>query len=305
MKAVIDLGTNTFHLLIGETKNGKLNEFFKLQVPVKIGKNGINNGVINDDAFTRGLTTIAEFKKYINQFSITDVRACATSAIRNAKNGSEFVKKVNDLYQIKILTLSGDEEATCIYEGVSHSYNLNDENILVMDIGGGSVEFIIGKKENIIWKQSFEIGAARLTEMFHKNEPITEEEINSLYCYLSTKLSPLKVALNDFPSTILVGSAGAYETLLDIVIKDLAVVPNSLSKNAYEIRREDFDVFYELMIQSDELKRAKLKGMVDFRVEMIVVSAILMRYVVEEFKIKRIIASDYSLKEGMMFRENN
>jgi exopolyphosphatase / guanosine-5'-triphosphate,3'-diphosphate pyrophosphatase len=304
MKAVIDLGTNTFHLLIGETKNGKINEFFKLQVPVKIGKGGINDGVISDDAFTRGLTTIGEFKKYLDQFSVTDVFACATSAIRNAKNGNEFVKKVSDLYQIQIITLSGDQEAVSIYEGVRHSFKLKDENLLVMDIGGGSVEFIIGQTESVLWKQSIEIGAARLSEKFHKHEPIKENEIKSLNDYLSTKLSSLKEALTKFPSEILVGSAGSFETLLDIVIKDLAVVPNSLSKNAYEIRREDFDVFYELMIQSDELKRAKLRGMVDFRVEMIVVSAVLMRYVIEEFQIKKIIASDFSLKEGMMFRGN-
>ncbi len=305
MKAVIDLGTNTFHLLIGENNNGNLIEFFKLQVPVKIGKNGINNGFITDDAFSRGLTSIAEFKKYIDQFSITDVNAFATSAIRNAKNGNDFVKKVFELYNIKILTLNGDEEATFIYEGVCHSYNLNNSTILIMDIGGGSVEFIIGQKGNILWKQSFEIGAARLTEIYHKHEPISDDEIKLLNDLFSSKLSPLKEALINYPTKNLVGSSGAFETLLDIVIKDLAVVPNSLSKHAYEIRREDFEVFYELMIQSDEIKRAKLKGMENFRVEMIVVSAILMKYIVEEFEIKKIISSEYSLKEGMMFRETD
>jgi exopolyphosphatase / guanosine-5'-triphosphate,3'-diphosphate pyrophosphatase len=301
LKAIIDLGTNTFHLFISEVKNGTLREYFKLQVPVKIGLGGINNGIITEDAYKRGITAVSEFKKYLDQFRIDDVTAFATSAIRNAKNGDEFVTDVKNQCGIDIVTIDGDTEADYIYKGVSNSFKLPDANVLVMDIGGGSVEFIIGRQKSVLWKQSFEIGAARLIDSYHKQDPISEEEIAGLNKYLDEKLGELRAAVNEFKAEILIGAAGSFETLLDVVIKDLTVIPVSLSKNAYQIRREDFDVFLEIMQTSTADQRSRLRGMTNFRVEMITVAALLMNYVITRFNIKRIIASDYSLKEGVMF----
>ena len=301
MKAIIDLGTNTFHILIAEVRKGMINEYFKLQVPVKIGKGGINEGFISDDAFERGMTALAEFRKYLDQFQVSDVKAYATSAIRSARNVDEFVKQAKLKHNIEIETISGDAEATYIYDGVRHSFHLPAENILVMDIGGGSVEFIIGQKEIFLWKQSFDLGAARLIEKFHLHDPINNDEIGTLINYFDDQLKPLREALRLFPATILVGSAGSFETLVDVVLKDLEVIPNALAKNAFEIRHQDFDVFYELMITSTTDQRSRLKGMIDFRIEMIVVAALLMKYVIDELGMKRIITSDYSLKEGILF----
>lgn len=300
MQAIIDLGTNTFHLLIAEVKNKTIIEYYKLQVPVMIGKNGINDGKLSDDAYKRGMTALAEFRKYIDQFEVKKIKAFATSAIRNAQNGDDFINDVLNQFQISIEKITGDDEAKYIYEGVKNSFVLPDKNILVMDIGGGSVEFIIGRKEEIIWKQSFELGAARLLQHFKPSDPISETEINDLINYFELHLSPLKNKLREFHVSTLVGSAGSFETLLDVVLRDFAVIPNALSKHAFEIRNEDFEVFYEIMITSTIAQRSKLKGMVDFRIEMIVVSAILMKYVYDKFEMNRIIASDYSLKEGIL-----
>jgi len=301
MKAIIDLGTNTFHLLIAEVRNGSIVEYFKFQVPVKLGKGGIGNNIISEDSFKRGITALAEFRKYLDQFEVSEVHVFATSAIRSAKNGEEFILQAQKCCQIEINAISGDVEATLIYEGVKHSFNFPNENILVMDIGGGSVEFIIGKKENIIWKQSFNIGAARLIERFSPHDPISEEDIFLLKKYFTNELLSLTDAIKNFSPVILIGSAGSFETLVDVVLKDFEVIPNSLSKHAFEIRRADFEMFYELMITSTIEQRSKLKGMIDFRIEMIVVAAILMKYIVDEFEIKKIIASNYSLKEGALF----
>lgn len=301
MKAIIDLGTNTFHLVIAEAKLGKVCTFYKLQVPVKIGQGGISNGFIAPEAYQRGLTTLIEFKKYIDQFEVTQIHAFATSAIRNAKNGNQFVKDVYQKSGIIVTTIDGDKEAEFIYAGVLNSFKFPQQNVLVMDIGGGSVEFIIGNGSNILWKQSFEIGASRLIENFHKQDPISDEEITALDNYLSQVLIPLYNAIHTHNPEVLIGSAGSFETLVDVVIKDLAVIPLSLSLNAFEIRREDFDVFVEIMRTSTHQQRTRLKGMTDFRVEMITVAAMLMQHVVSKAKPQRIIASNYSLKEGVLF----
>lgn len=301
LKAIIDLGTNTFHLYIAEVKANTLHEYYKMQIPVKLGKGGINNGEITSDAFRRGLTALHEFAKYIERFQVKDIQAFATSAIRNASNGSQFIEEAHRQFGIPIQAISGDVEAGFIYRGVNHSFKFPDETVLVMDIGGGSVELIIGKQQNILWKQSFEIGAARLIDLFHHENPISSSEVEALTAYLTEKLKPAVEACEKYNPQIFIGAAGSFETLLDVVINDLAVIPLSLSKHAYEIRREDFDVFVEIMKTGTQAQREKLKGMVSFRVEMITVAALLMQFAVEQFQIKRIICSDYSLKEGVLF----
>lgn len=301
MKAIIDLGTNTFHLFIGDVKGVKLVEYYKLQIPVKLGKGGINNNTITPESFERGLLALQEFKKYIDRFGVTEVHAFATSALRNANNGNDFIKAAKLRSDIAITVISGDEEAGYIYKGVMHSFNMPDEPVLVMDIGGGSVEFIIGIQKVVLYKQSFEIGAARLLEKFHGHNPILEEEVNEVNAYLADMLLPLKEAVSIYQPRVLVGAAGSFETLTDVVIKDLAVIPLSLSRSACEIRREDFDVFVEIMKTSTIEQRMKLKGMIDFRVEMITVAALLMHVVVQSCEINRIITSDYALKEGVLF----
>jgi exopolyphosphatase/guanosine-5'-triphosphate,3'-diphosphate pyrophosphatase len=301
LKAIIDLGTNTFHLCIAEVKQGTLIEYYKLQVPVKIGSGGINKGFITAEAFKRGLTALTEFKKYIDQFQVQEVIAFATSAIRNAKNGKQFIKEAKENCGIEITTISGDVEAAYIYKGAFHSFKFPDYPVLVMDIGGGSVEFIIGIGEQMIWKQSFEIGAARLIDKFHHADPISEDAVNNLTQYLTETLVPLMDALSQHQPQMLIGSAGAFETVVDVVIKDLAIIPLSLSKNAFEIRKEDLEVFIEIMRTSTQDQRLRLRGMVNFRVEMITVAALLINFVISNHHFNRIIASNYSLKEGVLF----
>lgn len=301
MYAIIDLGTNTFQLLIAEIKNGHLYENYQMQIPVKIGKDGINNGYITKEAFERGLLALEQFSKTIETFHIEKVTAIATSAIRNAKNGPGFMSAAFDKFGISITTISGKQEAELIFKGVSHSFHLPDENVLLMDIGGGSVEFIIAKQNKITWSQSFEIGAARLLEKFCISDPITQEEVSVIECFLMNELTSLSKIIYENPVRKIIGSAGSFETLVDVILKDFQTIPVALSKNAHSIPTNLFDLFYALMKESTTEQRSKLRGLVDFRVDMIVVSAILMNYCVKTFNIEEIISSNYALKEGLLF----
>lgn len=301
MHAVIDLGTNTFHLLIAKVAGNELQTDFSLQVPVKLGEGGIEHGHITDAAINRAFTALEKFKHYIDLFEISKVTALATSAIRDAKNGNYFIQLVEEKLSIKIEAISGDEEAEYIYNGVKHSFNFLDENVLVMDIGGGSVEFIVGKKNSILFKTSLNIGAARLIALMPHSNPITDAEINRIIEYVNPFLKELKGFTYEHPVRTLVGSAGSFETLVDIVLKDFQTIPVALSKHAYHIHNNLFELFYELIITSTAENRSKLKGMAGFRIEMIVVATVLMNFIRKEFNIEKIICSDYSLKEGIIF----
>lgn len=301
MKAVIDLGSNTFNLLIADVKNNQLNVAVNLEFPVKIGKGGLVNNFITDSAMQRALIALSKFKSYIDKFEIIEVKSLATSAIRNATNGNELIQKVKQLFDIDISIINGNEEARYIYLGANNSFRPPEDEILVMDIGGGSVEFIIGRNENIFWKQSFDIGAVRLFEMFKPESPLLESDILKIKNYILNEIKPLKIALLNYPLRTLIGTAGTFETLVDIVIKDLKVIPISLSKNAFEISMHEFEAFKEIMITSTLEQRLKLKGMLDFRAEYIPIAAILIEIIIELAEVKKLVCSNYSMKEGALF----
>ena len=300
MKAIIDLGTNTFHLLIAEHDGKYIKTYSNIQVPVKLGAGGINKGFMTDEAMNRGYKALSLFCEEMKKFGWPEHLAFATSAIRNASNGEEFIHKAKTDYGITIKKLTGDDEATAIFNGVRLSFEFPDTPVLVMDIGGGSVEFIIGNSSGILWKQSFEIGAARLMEKFHHHDPITEEETFKLISYISSVLSPLKEAVKKYEPFIFVGSAGSFETFREVALAELGLSERKLSEYAFLFQRNQLQRFHDLIIQSDRAQRSNLKGMAEFRVEMIVVATLLMKWVVDEFGFEEIITSYYALKEGML-----
>src|SRR3954468_7977947 len=134
--AVMDLGTNTFHLLIAAGDANDPEIIFKTTDPVKLGEGGINKGIIQPAAFERGVKAMQQFNEHILKHNVGQIRAIATSALRSASNGQDFINEVKAKTGISIETINGDEEAGFIYKGVKAGGCLNDKNALIMDIGG-------------------------------------------------------------------------------------------------------------------------------------------------------------------------
>jgi len=134
---------------------------------------------------------LQEFKRKLDGLKVEKVLAFGTSALRNAKNSKEIIDKIKSTTGIETQIISGDEEAGLIYKGVDLALHFGNERSLIIDIGGGSVEFIIGNGEEIFWKQSFEIGAQRLLERFQKHDPILPTEIDEINLYFQESLVSL------------------------------------------------------------------------------------------------------------------
>jgi exopolyphosphatase / guanosine-5'-triphosphate,3'-diphosphate pyrophosphatase len=306
MKAILDLGTNTFHLLIAQVTDSVIDTKVRLQIPVKIGEGGLADGHIQPAAFLRGLDALAQFRIVLNQYGIGETVAYGTSAIRDAKNGKDFIDEALNKFQIRIRAISGEQEADLIYAGVAQSFTLPNERICVMDIGGGSVEFCIGMGSEVLWKKSYPIGAARLLHQFQEvnQYPIDSNQIRLVQEFILKELNELKAALTIYPTTILVGSAGSFETLVDVLQLDFKEVLFPLGIAALEVSIPQFNRFYQAMLDLPINERSTLKGMVDFRVEMIVVASILMQTIISRFQFNRLIASQYALKEGLLFSQD-
>jgi exopolyphosphatase / guanosine-5'-triphosphate,3'-diphosphate pyrophosphatase len=298
--AVMDLGTNTFHLLIAEGEIYDFNEIVHQHIAVKLGEGGINKGLILSAAFNRGIDTMRQFQQDIVSFQVRRVKAIATSALRNASNGQEFIEKVKAETGIEIEIIDGDREASFIYTGVKASGLLSDQNSLIMDIGGGSVEFIIGNHHQLLWKQSFEIGAARLMERFHHTDPIPPASIEALNVFLETALTGLFKATGQIPARDLIGSSGAFETFAELIENQRTDSFDLKKIKAYDFDREELLAVTDHLVRSTHAEREGNKSIIPVRVDMIVVASLITRYIMQKLDIKSVSLCTYSLKEGVL-----
>jgi exopolyphosphatase/guanosine-5'-triphosphate,3'-diphosphate pyrophosphatase len=296
--AIIDMGTNTFHLLIAEMSS-KPKILLREREAVKVGKGGINKRIITDDGFSRALNTLKEFKKIIDQYSVRKTLAFGTSAIRNAANGQELIDAIRTTTGIEARIIGGEEEADLIYRGVRSALTLGKENSLIVDVGGGSVEFIIGNGQDIHWKHSFEIGGQRLLEQFQKSDPIGKEDIVRLEAFLEDQLAPLKQQLQKYNPAILVGVSGTFDTLSEMfcIRNGLPYYPDD-SETPFDINA--FPSIYADLLSHDRAGRLALAGMIEMRVDMIVVACVLVNFVLHMHSFANVRVSTYSLKEGVM-----
>ena len=316
-QAVIDLGTNTFHLMIVEQLYPHWETLFRESRAAKIGKGGINQNRITPEAIDRALAVLTYFRSVLDQYEIdpAEVQTFGTSAIRVADNQQEFLERVWKATGLRIQVISGDQEAAYIYAGVraSGAMNLNPNPqqeppvSLIMDIGGGSVEFVLGTPERIFWKQSFEIGGQRLLERFMPNPQnvISLAAVERMNDYFREQLLPLTNAIHQYAPTTgqpmqLVGSSGTFDTLVDMqFMNDPGHLPNP-EQAAFVLPIAEFYRAYELLLTRNHDERMQLPGMIELRVDMIVVAVCLIDYILTAFNIQLITVSTYALKEGVL-----
>jgi exopolyphosphatase / guanosine-5'-triphosphate,3'-diphosphate pyrophosphatase len=300
--AVIDLGTNTFQLGIAKIANGKFEFLYEKSLATKLGKGGISKGIISEEAIERALSALEVFSETAKNFEIApkNIWAFGTSAIRNAGNGQQFCQIVKGKLGIEISIIDGNKEAEMISDGVRYAVDFTDAPYLIMDIGGGSVEFIIANNVHIFWKQSFEIGGQRLMDLYFKNDPISPSEVKKLQNHLEESLIPLWNAMHQYSPKTLVGSAGSFETLVDIFNASLNTLLPIDSGISSVLPVESFYDSYFKFLEMDRATRMEIPGMIDLRVDMIVVASILIDYILKSFKIENILVSNYALKEGAL-----
>lgn len=299
--AVIDLGTNTFNLLIAEVKGTHFQKIFGTKAVVKLGEGGITKGFIDEIPFERGIKALLEHKKTAEEYKADKIFAFATSAIRDARNGKKFSETALKNTGIRINIISGEKEAELICFGVRLALDLGEEKSLLMDIGGGSTEFIIANADKIFWKQSFQLGVSRLLEKFKPADPIRNSEIATLEKYFSEELQPLFSAVGKFPVTALIGSSGSFDSFADMIAYRFYSPKMLRGTTSYNFDPDELEVIHRGILKSTLLERTQMKGLVRFRADNIVLSGILTQFIIKKLGIKNIKLSRYSLKEGVLW----
>jgi exopolyphosphatase/guanosine-5'-triphosphate,3'-diphosphate pyrophosphatase len=203
--------------------------------------------------------------------------------------------------------ISGEREAELIFQGVKLTAVLNPEKYLILDIGGGSNELIIGNADQIFWKRSYPLGMARLIEKFKPSDPITIEEIEFISNYLEERLPDFFEEFRKHQISTLVGASGSFETFAAMIREENPEtnMEKKLTPDATEIDLTDFENLYHRLINSTLKERKQMKGLESHRLETIVPASLMVKFLMGKLKLKRIIQSDFALKEGMLYEVLN
>jgi exopolyphosphatase / guanosine-5'-triphosphate,3'-diphosphate pyrophosphatase len=298
--AVLDLGTNTFNLLIARIGNDHFEPIHMERVPVKLGSGGIQQGVIARDAIERALKAMLYYREVIDSYHPDEIMAYGTSALRSTRNGRDVAALIKEKTGIGVNIISGEEEASLIFAGISVE-GVPDTPYLVMDIGGGSVEFILASGQKIIWEHSFPLGIARLLEKFHPSDPISTGDRTKIEAYLDGMLSPLWEQTKEIPPTWLLGSSGTFDTLFSIAVAN-GIMEEESGKHTHVIPTHIFNTIFQKLIQSTYNERLTTPGLVSYRADMIVVASIFVNFVLSRLDINNILQTSYALKEGVVAR---
>jgi exopolyphosphatase / guanosine-5'-triphosphate,3'-diphosphate pyrophosphatase len=293
--AVIDLGTNTFHLIIAELSATDIRILFKTNEPVRLGQGRINDHLIIPEAFERGINTLKAFKHEIEKHRVDVSKAIATSAIRSAANGADFVNAAGLQAGIDIEVVSGEEEAAYIFSGVKATGAIKGIS-LIMDIGGGSTEFIICNEDTLLWKKSYDIGAARLMQRYFNSDPISSGDQSAIGRHLDEELFDLKAACAVHQPRHLIGSAGAFETFAGMLASDIDL--NAIKSAPIDLN--EYQKLAESLISSTHEERDLMPNLIKLRVDMIVIAALLTNYIIAACGIQALSLSTYDLKMGVL-----
>ncbi|MCB1326904.1 MAG: Ppx/GppA family phosphatase [Leptospiraceae bacterium] len=297
--AAIDLGTNSFHLVVVRTTaSGKFDVIADEKESVRLGSGGGDLDHLKPDAIERGIATLKNFAA-IARTQNARIRAVATSALREARNRTEFLDRARKECGLEIEVIPGHEEARLIYLGILQNMPLHDRRILLVDIGGGSTEFLVGRNGKPDYAVSLKLGAIRLKDRFFPEDPITENSVRECRHFIRVALAGVAEAVQEVGYEVAIGSSGTIETLAKMLQVEGAGADSELAE--LEITLPHLGGLVQTIVGiPDSKKRAQLPGLDERRADIIVGGAILVEEIFQLLGIERMLISDFALREGVI-----
>ncbi len=299
--AAIDIGTNSFHMVI--VKIDKNKKTFKVvdrvKESVRLGQGSSDMKYLTEEAMNRGIETLRRYKKVSDAYD-APIRAIATSAVREALNQNEFIRRVYAELEIKIEVASGFEEARLIYLGIIQALPVQEKPLLMMDIGGGSTEYLVGKKRDVMYENSLKLGAIRLTQRFFMADELTDATLRDCRKFVAGMLSPVVREAKRSKYTLVVGSSGTIMSIARIIRLRRGEYSDT-SMNGFTFTADELFDAVDLLCDARTVKqRTKIAGLDAARADIIIGGAIILEQSFKSLRIKEMTVSEYALREGII-----
>ena len=299
----IDIGTNSMRLLIADYKNNKIENREKYINTTRIGQGVDKEGYITEEAMRRNLKALKEFSDKCKEEKCEKVYCMGTSALRDSKNGQDFVNRAKELTNIDVKIICGDEESNLGFMGVLEGTDGNKkDDILVIDIGGGSTEFIIGNEEGIKFCKSENVGALRMTEKFITTDPISDEEFNAMTDFIEETISSTLDNVKHMHISKLVGIGGAI-TSLSAMNQQLEVYSMEKVHNSV-VTKKDLEKILQNLKNMTLNDKKTIKGLQPKRADIITAGVKILHIIMKKLEFETIVISEYDNLEGLLCQKS-
>jgi len=301
--AAIDIGTNSFHLIVVKTtKEGNFDIIDREKEVIRLGEGSPGDiKTIKTGAMERAIIALKRFKGIADSHE-AKIRAVATSAVREALNANDFISRVFNETGIEIEVVSGHEEARLIYLGTLKAVPIYDKSALCFDIGGGSTEFVVAKGGNIIFSTSLKLGAVRLTQKFFPDYKINKNLVKQCRNWVEGELYHVLRDTREHSYDVVVGSSGTFLSAASMIALRRGLELNAaLALNNFRFTAEElFSIEEEILSKKTPASRKKISGLDSKRTDIIPAGIIILASIVRLLGIKELVASDYALREGII-----
>ena len=298
--AAIDIGTNSFHMIVAAVRaNGTFTVLGREKEVVRLGEGSSDMKHLSSEAMDRGIAVLKRFA-LIAENHEAEIRAVATSAVREALNRDRFVERVRAEIGIAVDVVSGFEEARLIYLGVLQALPVFHRQALLVDIGGGSTEFLLGKAGSVLFANSLKLGAVRLTNHFFRGKTVKQKEIVECRAWLAGALDPVQRDLRSREIEIAVGSSGTILGIASMIVAARGGEFSSEDGGVVITRKEVRKAVAQVLEADTAARRRLIPGLDPARADIITAGALVLEQVFEVLGLREMTTSKYALREGLL-----
>lgn len=297
--AALDLGTNSFHLVVARVGPHGYDVITREKESIRLGHGGGDMKHLSDEAMDRGIAALTRMRRIADAHD-APVRTVATSAVREAENAQEFLARAHTEAGIEIEVISGVEEARLIHLGVLQSVPAFDRRLLLIDIGGGSTEVLVGERGRTLAARSFKLGAVRLTDRFFPEGRTSDASVRACRDYVRSILAVFEREVAALGFDIAVGSSGTVETIARLV-QARRGGPTPKSFNLFVHSRDELDEVVAALVDArTPAARLAVRGLEVGRADIIPAGAIVLQAVAHAFDVQNLTYSESALREGVL-----
>lgn len=298
---VIDIGTNSIRMLIAKIERGNIVHIEKSLETTRIGEGVNKTKVLSEAAIARSINVLREFKNEAVKQGIDKINIIATSAVRDAVNRNEFIRNVKNELKLDVEIISGEREAQLGFCGVINGIEINnrENNLLVIDIGGGSTEFVLGNGQGIKYSRSLNVGAVRMTDKHITNDPPTDTEIYSLTEDIRNIINKVINIIKKNKPVQVIGIGGTVTTLTAIALELENYDRKKVHNYQLQIREIEEMIYRFENLNNDE--RKKIIGLQPKRADIILAGSKILYEILNSLDVKIITISEFDNLEGYIF----
>jgi exopolyphosphatase/guanosine-5'-triphosphate,3'-diphosphate pyrophosphatase len=298
--AAIDIGTNSIHMIIVKvTSKHTFEVLVQEKEMVKLGVGVFANKMLSHKAFNNGIETIKRYVQLADEYGVEDIITAATSATREAKNGREFLDRLIEEVGLSPQMISGKEESRLIFLAVRKAIDLGKDKAMVIDIGGGSTEAVVGNKEKVLFKSSMKLGVLRLLDRVGHQGPLSAEERGGLQGHIRETAANILAEAKAVGFSKVIGTSGSIRALGEAALQmNGKNIINSV--NAERVKLKDLEKITGQLLELTPEKRSEVKGISENRVDAIHLGGLLITELLQLAEVKELTLSDASLREGLI-----